>query len=584
MTRASFRRSKALADAGNDVSILTFNIEPDLAQLLKPLRTFGELGETPVLNMHTELCRNGVELARQSTSLYGLDQTKDALRSTSHLVKDVQETTSDSQDFSINSWFDNNGVLLRIDLHDRENRLFLVEERKAHTENPRRLTLFRPGTDQVLLQGGSHAFQKFWVHSLVEDCPLVALVIDGVAPNEALATFSLPNVLKFSVQHSIHTVRGEDAASGKLEPRLISPLRSNRTFDGITAATESQAHDIRKRIDPVCRVRAIPNANAQPEQGVLERDPNLCVVVSRIEETNKRISHLLRAIASARQKNPKIRAEFYGGPLQGRDWGNLSALVRELGLDEAITFYGHLEDASESFSRAGFTALTSRFEGQSLTLVEAMSRGAVPISYDIEYGPGEIIEEGCTGFLIEDGDIESLSDRMLMLANNNATVNAMRIAAQVSAERFSSDEVGLAWLSLCDEAVVSLPTRNRLRAVKARVVRVQQMRNRSVRLVCDFELAMSRHERSELHLALQAVNHHNLLSQRIEAHAIRTNRSNVRALFKIKPHDLDALGERDVTAWLRVALGDAATDVRIQWDPTWGAWPTRSSSGTLNLR
>ena len=48
----------------------------------------------------------------------------------------------------------------------------------------------------------------------------------------------------------------------------------------------------------------------------------------------------------------------------------------------------------DEFSKASFSLLTSSAEGLPGVLIESMGRGCIPISYDLPYGPSDIITHG----------------------------------------------------------------------------------------------------------------------------------------------------------------------------------------------
>jgi len=77
--------------------------------------------------------------------------------------------------------------------------------------------------------------------------------------------------------------------------------------------------------------------------------------------------------------------------------------------------------------------MTSRFEGYPLATLESMSRGCPVVSYDIKYGPREQITEGVDGFLVEEGEIEAIADRALLLIRDPDRVTAMSKAAYAKA-------------------------------------------------------------------------------------------------------------------------------------------------------
>ena len=57
-------------------------------------------------------------------------------------------------------------------------------------------------------------------------------------------------------------------------------------------------------------------------------------------------------------------------------------------------------------------------EGFSLALLECESHGVPSISYDIQYGPGELIQDGKNGYLIEKNYQHMLFEKVKLLLNN----------------------------------------------------------------------------------------------------------------------------------------------------------------------
>ena len=582
MTRACFRRSNAIASMGESVTILSVNIEPDLEGLVAHIREHSELGNVPVRNMHTDFALGRFRPSSETAKRFGLSTKSSAFRSIEGLTPRAAHEESATRDFGVREWVDEDGVILRIELFDLSERLFFVEERKAYTANPRRLTLLDPESGEPIVQGGSFAFQQAWVDSLITE--EATITIDGVAPGEALASYTNPKVLKYLIQHSVHQRTENGLEMEKLNPRVVTPFRENHHYDGFVTLTRQQAIDLRERVDPACKVVTIPNVNPEPQKTAEPRDPNLCVIVSRIEESNKRITHMLRALRVAHERNSNLRAEIYGGPLSGKAWELARSCLAELELEDVVRFFGHTEGAANNFARAGFTVMTSRFEGQGLVLVEAMSRGAIPAAYDIPYGPGDVITSGKTGYLVADGDFEALGNRMSELSLPTREVDEMREAAIRESERFRADTIARSWLQLFTADRASTPERERLRGARAEALEIQFPRGGNVRLECELHLPLSREERKDVTVALRGVDHHDLSHATIQPTKVKASRDGVRATFDIEPAAVTHLARRDIAAWIRVSLGNRTMDVRLGWNENWAAWPARSPTGRLNLR
>ena len=53
------------------------------------------------------------------------------------------------------------------------------------------------------------------------------------------------------------------------------------------------------------------------------------------------------------------------------------------------------------FEKSKASILTSKYEGFGLTIMESIEMGCPVLSYDVRYGPNEIINHGENGYLIE---------------------------------------------------------------------------------------------------------------------------------------------------------------------------------------
>lgn len=82
--------------------------------------------------------------------------------------------------------------------------------------------------------------------------------------------------------------------------------------------------------------------------------------------------------------------------------------------------------------------LSSRYEGFSLSLVEGMSQGLVPISFPVGVAP-EIIRNGENGFIVTTG--QEAERHAQELLNNNEKRLAMAAAAKQTAEQFRSARI-----------------------------------------------------------------------------------------------------------------------------------------------
>ena len=124
--------------------------------------------------------------------------------------------------------------------------------------------------------------------------------------------------------------------------------------------------------------------------------------------------------------------------------------------------------AKKNFHLSSFSLLTSRYEGQGLVVLESMSAGCIPISYAVNYGPADIIDDGVNGFVVPAGDVDALAGRdssVSSLCPKTRSRKSRRAAIARAADYFEAPIVrrwGEVFAELSFEPIVRL---DHLRAV-----------------------------------------------------------------------------------------------------------------------
>ncbi|MBQ9273454.1 MAG: glycosyltransferase [Succinivibrio sp.] len=100
--------------------------------------------------------------------------------------------------------------------------------------------------------------------------------------------------------------------------------------------------------------------------------------------------------------------------------------------------------------------MTSRHEGFSLALQEALYAGVPVVSFDCRYGPAALIEDGVNGYLVESGDKDGMAARLVEILGDDKLRERLSQAARLSMQRFTPKRIAALWaqtlLSLMPES------------------------------------------------------------------------------------------------------------------------------------
>jgi glycosyltransferase involved in cell wall biosynthesis len=162
---------------------------------------------------------------------------------------------------------------------------------------------------------------------------------------------------------------------------------------------------------------------------------------------------LIRAIGILRDRGMSLRMRIAGQPDQQGLYEELNALTSALGLDAMVSFLGFVADPTALLAESDLFVLSSKAEGFSLAIVEAMLAGT-PIVATASGGPESIIRSGVTGILTAVGSPDALADSMATLLRDPREADRLAIAAQLDAtQRFTIDGAVDAYVQLYESAL-----------------------------------------------------------------------------------------------------------------------------------
>lgn len=120
-----------------------------------------------------------------------------------------------------------------------------------------------------------------------------------------------------------------------------------------------------------------------------------------------------------------------------------------------VSFNDPVHDVKELYLNHSVFVLPSRYEGFGLVLLEAMQCGVSSIAFNCKTGPADMIINGINGFLVEQGSIEALADRMKQLLNDERLRMNFSKKGQKDLATFQRKRVLKKWIELFDRKSIT---------------------------------------------------------------------------------------------------------------------------------
>ncbi len=226
--------------------------------------------------------------------------------------------------------------------------------------------------------------------------------------------------------------------------RLIRFFRgiTYKNISHVVTLTNSGAQNFKKIDIPAI---SIPNSVTEfktTTQWKSEKPKNNinCLFVGRLEIVKQPIHF----ISLAQQfKNDALPIDFImlgDGPL----YPSLRKRIDEFGL-ENLQLLGNVNAIGEVYEKSQFLIITSSTEAFPMVVLEAMSFGCIVIGYSCQVGTKEIIEDGVSGFIVEEQDISAIRKIIIDLNSNQKKLEQISQNAIFKAKRFHATTILHKW-------------------------------------------------------------------------------------------------------------------------------------------
>jgi glycosyltransferase involved in cell wall biosynthesis len=211
-------------------------------------------------------------------------------------------------------------------------------------------------------------------------------------------------------------------------------------LDFVVAVSEKVYSEAVNRVSNPGKVTAIRNGVDESSLPVIEKDEGAVlrvIFVGRITHEQKGVMYLPEIVSHVVSSGGGVCFDVIG---DGGDFVKLRHGLGKFILDGTVTLHGALphDDVLDWMGRADVLLMPSHYEGQPITLFEAMMRGVVPVVSNLPGITDKIIKDGVNGFLVPVADRLDFAKRIVALGRDRKALLRMSVSARTEASAHHS--------------------------------------------------------------------------------------------------------------------------------------------------
>ena len=142
------------------------------------------------------------------------------------------------------------------------------------------------------------------------------------------------------------------------------------------------------------------------------------------------------------RQHPEWHLDIVG---DGEERTRLQTLIDSYEIGDSTTLCPPSNDMDAVYNNASIIALSSRYEGLPMILLEAQAYGLPIVAFDCKCGPSDVVTNGVDGYLVAEGDCNALSQKLSMVMDNENLRLQMGKEARKNSCRYSEENIMSKW-------------------------------------------------------------------------------------------------------------------------------------------
>ena len=194
----------------------------------------------------------------------------------------------------------------------------------------------------------------------------------------------------------------------------------------------------------VTKTYVIPNSIHSFPKETATLTNKQAIIVGRYNDA-KGYEYLIEAWDIVHKKHPDWIIQIYGS---GELHDDVKRWIHEKNLEGSMIMNEPTDRIMEKYLESSICVVSSRYEGFSMAIVEAMASGVPCVSFDCPFGPHNIIRDGEDGILVEHLNSKALGESICKVIEDENLRKRLGTNAKKNIQRFSQNTIMQQWQDL----------------------------------------------------------------------------------------------------------------------------------------